>query len=141
MFAVHAAIFPLHRKRALIAELVGRAEDVFEVHAAATRRAEVPTAPRVAEVEVAGKNSGAAVERGDRVVVAGDDFTVRGGAAAAWLLMAEPGNYELVRRVLGHKNLETTIRFYVGLESLPALKHYHQTVLASEMGDGPRMAP
>jgi integrase len=34
-------------------------------------------------------------------------------AAAAVILEADPGNYELVRRVLGHKNIQTTIHFYV----------------------------
>ena len=31
--------------------------------------------------------------------------------AAAFILEKDPANYEFVRRVLGHKNLETTIRF------------------------------
>jgi hypothetical protein len=30
----------------------------------------------------------------------------------------DPANYEFVRRVLGHKNLQTTINFYVGLETV-----------------------
>ena len=34
--------------------------------------------------------------------------------AAAFILEKDPANYEFVRRVLGHKNLETTINFYVG---------------------------
>jgi integrase len=45
-------------------------------------------------------------------------------AAAALILEAEPGNYELVRRVLGHKNIQTTINFYVGLETAAAAKQY-----------------
>ena len=37
-------------------------------------------------------------------------------AAAALILRTDPGNYELVRRVLGHKSLATTTSFYIGLE-------------------------
>jgi|HubBroStandDraft_6_1064221.scaffolds.fasta_scaffold1572640_1 integrase len=32
--------------------------------------------------------------------------------AAAFILEKDPANYEFVRRVLGHKNLQTTINFY-----------------------------
>ncbi len=45
-------------------------------------------------------------------------------AAAAWLLEADPGNYELVRRVLAHKSLQTTANAYVGLESVTAAQQY-----------------
>jgi hypothetical protein len=38
--------------------------------------------------------------------------------AAALILEKDPANYEFVRRVLGHKNLQTTINFYVGLETV-----------------------
>ena len=41
-------------------------------------------------------------------------------AAAALILRAKPGNYEYVRRILGHRNLQTTINFYVGLETAQA---------------------
>ena len=41
-------------------------------------------------------------------------------AAAALLLKHRPGEYELVRRVLGHRNIQTTIRFYCGLETSQA---------------------
>ncbi|MBO0733811.1 MAG: site-specific integrase, partial [Methylocapsa sp.] len=45
-------------------------------------------------------------------------------ATAAILLRNDPGNYELVRRVLGHKSLKTTRDFYIGLETLEANRHY-----------------
>ena len=32
--------------------------------------------------------------------------------AAAFILEKDPANYGFVRRVLGHKNLQTTINFY-----------------------------
>lgn len=41
-------------------------------------------------------------------------------AAAAILLKARPGEYELVRRLLGHRNIETTKNFYCGLETTQA---------------------
>ena len=50
-------------------------------------------------------------------------------AAAAILLKAHPGNYELVRRVLGHKSLQTTINFYIGLENWDAAQQYAKLVL------------
>lgn len=49
-------------------------------------------------------------------------------AAAAIILQADPGNYEFVRRVLGHKNLMTTTRFYIGLETLQATELYGRIV-------------
>ena len=50
-------------------------------------------------------------------------------AAAAWLLQADPGNYELARRLLGHQRLQTTINFYVGLEQRSAIVEYQRRVL------------
>jgi len=41
-------------------------------------------------------------------------------AAGAIVLMHQPGNYELVRRLLGYRNIQTTTRFYCGLETLQA---------------------
>jgi integrase len=49
-------------------------------------------------------------------------------AAAAWLLQSDPGNYELVRRLLGHEDIATTVRFYIGLESIAAMRRYHAIV-------------
>ena len=40
-----------------------------------------------------------------------------------------PGNYEVVRRLLGHRSSETTIRFYAGMESKSASKHYDDVIL------------
>lgn len=51
-------------------------------------------------------------------------------AAAALILRADPGNYELVRRVLGHKSLATTTSFYIGLESLSAAERFGEIVTA-----------
>ena len=51
-------------------------------------------------------------------------------AAAALILRTDPGNYELVRRVLGHKSLATTTSFYIGLESLSAAQRFGEIVTA-----------
>jgi hypothetical protein len=41
-------------------------------------------------------------------------------AAGALILKHRPGEYELVRRILGHKSAETTKRFYLSLETTQA---------------------
>lgn len=41
-------------------------------------------------------------------------------AAAAILLKHRPGEYELVRQLLAHRNVQTTIQFYCGLETAQA---------------------
>jgi integrase len=45
-------------------------------------------------------------------------------AAAAIILRNDPGNYEFVRQVLGHKSIKTTQDFYIGLETMEANRHY-----------------
>jgi integrase len=49
--------------------------------------------------------------------------------AAAFILEKDPTNYEFVRRVLGHKNLQTTIQFYIGLEALEAVRKFSAMAL------------
>jgi integrase len=44
--------------------------------------------------------------------------------AAYQYLEANPGDYETVRRFLGHKNIMTTINFYAGLETEQAFERY-----------------
>jgi integrase len=41
-------------------------------------------------------------------------------AAGALILKHRPGEYELVRRILGHKSIQTTIDFYCSLETTQA---------------------
>ena len=48
--------------------------------------------------------------------------------AGAMLLKRFPGNYELVRRVLGHRSMETTRRAYIGLETLEANEIFGELV-------------
>jgi integrase len=40
-----------------------------------------------------------------------------------------PGQYEVVRQLLGHKSIQTTISFYAGAESASAARHYARTIL------------
>ena len=44
--------------------------------------------------------------------------------AAAALILRETSDYEFVRRVLGHKNIRTTINFYIGLETTDANRRF-----------------
>jgi integrase len=41
-------------------------------------------------------------------------------AAAAIFLKHRPGQYELVRQMLGHRSIQSTMNFYVGLENIQA---------------------
>ena len=49
-------------------------------------------------------------------------------AAGALILQHRPGEYELVRRLLGHSSVQTTVRAYVGLENIQASKIFGQIV-------------
>jgi len=49
-------------------------------------------------------------------------------AAAAIYLKAHPGNYEMVRKVLGHRDIQTTIRFYCGLETMQATEEFGKLI-------------
>jgi integrase len=44
-------------------------------------------------------------------------------------LIANPGGHEVVRHLLGHRSLATTVRFYAGMEAAAALRHYDAVVL------------
>jgi integrase len=49
-------------------------------------------------------------------------------AAAAIYLKHRPGDYETVRRVLGHRDIQTTIRFYCGLETMQATEEFGKLI-------------
>ncbi|WP_338824805.1 site-specific integrase [Bradyrhizobium septentrionale] len=49
-------------------------------------------------------------------------------ASAAIYLKHYPGEYETVRRFLGHRNIQTTINFYCGLETTHANARYASTL-------------
>src|SRR5216683_1243507 len=48
---------------------------------------------------------------------------------AKLFLDANPGAYEVVRRVLGHRSIDTTTGFYTGLETPAAVRHFDKTIL------------
>lgn len=52
-------------------------------------------------------------------------------------LEANPGEYEVARRVLGHKSITTTIEFYAGLETAAAVRHFDKTILRLRSTDNP----
>jgi integrase len=60
-------------------------------------------------------------------------------AAAALILRANPGNYEYVRRILGHRKVQTTINFYIGLETAQATQEFGELV-RSQMRFDPEAA-
>jgi hypothetical protein len=50
-------------------------------------------------------------------------------AAGALILMRRPGEYELVRRILGHRNVRTTMAAYVGFEAIQASEIFGKIVM------------
>jgi site-specific recombinase XerD len=50
-------------------------------------------------------------------------------AAAKILLDAKPGYYEVVRKVLGHKNLSTTYSHYAGAETKAAVELFDEVII------------
>lgn len=50
-----------------------------------------------------------------------------------------PGQYEVVRLLLGHKDIQTTITFYAGAETAAAARHYARTIL--DLRDHDRLLP
>ena len=49
-------------------------------------------------------------------------------AAGAIILKHRPGEYELVRQLLGHRNVQTTINAYIGLESIQASEIFSKII-------------
>jgi len=49
-------------------------------------------------------------------------------AAGAIILKHRPGDYQLVRLILGHVSIETTLKSYVGLESIQASEVFGQII-------------
>jgi integrase len=49
-------------------------------------------------------------------------------AAAAIYLKHHPGDYETVRRLLGHRDIQTTTRFYCGLQTLEATEQFGRLI-------------
>jgi integrase len=49
-------------------------------------------------------------------------------AAAAIYLKHRPGDYETVRRLLGHRNIQTTVSFYCGLQTTQATQEFGKII-------------
>ena len=56
-------------------------------------------------------------------------------AAGALILKHRPGEYELVRQLLGHRNVQTTINSYIGLETIQASEIFSKIVEAHMEGN------
>jgi len=56
--------------------------------------------------------------------------------AAKLYLQENPGRYGVVQKLLGHRNIATTIKFYCGTEHRAALKHFdeHVELLQKKLG-------
>jgi integrase len=54
--------------------------------------------------------------------------------AAKFYLDSHPGAYEVVRRVLGHRSMDTTTAFYTGLETAAAVRHFDAAILRLRNG-------
>ena len=52
-------------------------------------------------------------------------------------LKTNPGGHEVVRRLLGHKAIETTLTFYAGMETSAALRRFDQLIA----GERERLRP
>lgn len=55
-------------------------------------------------------------------------------AAAKIYLDRHPGEYEVIKQLLGHKDIRTTVAFYAGAESASAARHYARTILGIRGG-------
>ncbi len=49
--------------------------------------------------------------------------------AAKLYLDRNPGGYEVCRRILGHRSMDTTTRFYAGMETAAASRHFDEQIL------------
>lgn len=49
--------------------------------------------------------------------------------AAKLYLDQNPGGYEVCRRILGHRSMDTTTRFYAGMETAAAGRHFDEQIL------------
>jgi len=61
--------------------------------------------------------------------------------AAKVLLDAEPGSFETVRQLLGHKSLKTTVAAYAGIDSRRAARHHQRLVEEALAAERPVRRP
>ncbi len=55
--------------------------------------------------------------------------------AAKIFLDANPGQYEVVRRLLGHAALSSTLSAYTGFEASTAIRLYNEVLTRAQGGD------
>jgi len=53
--------------------------------------------------------------------------------SALLFLQEQPGEYEVVRRLLGHRSVDTTMMFYAEFEGLAARKLYADRILQRQL--------
>jgi integrase len=58
--------------------------------------------------------------------------------SAKLILDAEPGSFEIVRQLLGHKSLKTTVAAYAGIDSRRAARHHHRLIEQMLAAQAPR---
>jgi site-specific recombinase XerD len=51
------------------------------------------------------------------------------------LLDAQPGAHSVITRLLGHKSMNTALKFYTGMETTAAVRHFTKTILALRHGE------
>ena len=61
--------------------------------------------------------------------------------SAKVLLDAEPGSFETVRQLLGHKSLKTTVGAYAGIDSRRAARHHQRLVEEALAAEKPMRRP
>ena len=59
---------------------------------------------------------------------------------ALLFLKIHPGQYESVRQLLGHKNIQTTINFYAGFETDEAMLRFNQVIDGFREGTGSELS-
>ena len=55
---------------------------------------------------------------------------------ACLYLRTHPGHYSVVQTLLGHRNVETTRKYYCGLEADSAIAHFHNVMAAGKLKAG-----
>jgi integrase len=89
------------------------------------------------------KTAGALASQIKRAVYAGTGLEMNAHLfrhlAAKLYLEDHPGGYEVVRRVLGHRSLQTTVNAYCGTETAAATRHFDKTIL--KLREAPTLSP
>src|SRR5690606_18781949 len=68
VLTVHAGVFPFDAQGPGVVDVVEGANDLFEIHAASTRRTKIPAAAGIAKIQMARENSALTVEGDNRIL-------------------------------------------------------------------------